>query len=339
FAKVIKDKLYGRFDEAFSAFPECVDLNPDYLNGNDEGVIIAGLNFYQDKLERGDQSALFMHSVYLYFKGDFFGSEQGLYKFIETKPSKEELERAQKYLKLIADRREAQAKALVHEPPKKTPNKTPIKTIDKAPKKDPATSTAAVTTGVSGETGSTALAPSDTSNLPPLDDGNVVVHAPHLEHATTKMLKDFDGDQASVVEALSLAANYRIPDPEIVSKIADIVETTDNDMIRAHALDALSRIGAPAQSSLPQITRHLDSDNFFVRSLALNAAANSGGKPEELIPLFVPSFNSKSPAVRYTAIQATVKMGSRAVPALEEALKDATGQAEKSIKQALKLMK
>ena len=321
FAKVIKDKTYGRFDDAFGAFPACVDLNPEYLNGNDEGVIVAGLNYFQEKLERNDQSALFPHSVYLYFKGDFFNSEQGLYKFIEMKPAPEMIEKAQTYLKLIAERREAQSNALVKAPPQKDPDKTPIKTIDKAGKTTVASPSQPPS---SPSTASSAVQPIEVMAGVPSDsdrealERSIKADRDMAARQAEVLIKEYSSANADRQKQIILdIGNLRAGSAEALGFLEGSLESKDY-LTYAFSLEALRKIGPDAAPLAPHIIKSLDGVADLRVMNALNTLGRIQASDEETLSFLAKNLNSGKDNLQDVSFKSLVRIGEPAVPFLIE---------------------
>jgi len=342
FAKVIKDKGYGRFDEAFAAFPECVDLNPAYLNGNDEGVIAAGLNFFQEKLERGDRNARFMLSVYLYFKGDYTGSEDGLNKFIDMKPAPELIEKAKKYLKLIVDQREVQSQALSQaqgqaqgQAPVKVPIKTNVKTAG---------------TVVGSASWTTAPAPLSPASSAAVQAENAMAGVPS-ESDREALERSLKADRSlAAKEAETLIKEYqtanqarqgkiiweigmlRTGSAETLSFFEERLASKDY-LVYVFSLEALRKIGHDAAPLAPQIIKGLDGvkDQRIVN--ALNTLGRIQASDEETLKYLAKNLSSGKNALRNVSFKSLVRIGEPAVPFLIEE-KNKTTTAEDS-KQSL----
>ncbi|MFZ2959482.1 MAG: HEAT repeat domain-containing protein [Candidatus Ozemobacteraceae bacterium] len=335
FAQVLKDKSFGKFDEAFQNFLVCVDLNSDYLNGNDEGVILAALNYYQENLAKGDKETRFYHSAYLYFKGDYNNAEQGFYKFIEAKPTDEFKARAERYLKLITERRERQNLALV-----KTPTTTPdafgVK-IREPKGVQAALPKASSTAAIPLSSGTSPVLPGEEKTV---GSGNVPVLVLEMEP-----LKAFEGDIIAqdlksgdtdkMRHALWKIANYRSADPETIQQVTSVFETASDEDLKAHALDALTRIGTPAKSALPQVIPLMSSEDLMVRLRAMEAAVSISDKVEEVVPPLLENIKSENGATQRIAVQSVIKLGTKALPLLNEALTSASGAAKERIQKAI----
>ncbi|MBF0406823.1 MAG: tetratricopeptide repeat protein [Candidatus Riflebacteria bacterium] len=89
FLEVLKDKSLGKFEIAFPKFIECADLDPDFLDGIDQGIIKTGLNYYSVAMSNNQPDSLFYHSVYLALMGDFSKALIGLNKYVSSDISEE----------------------------------------------------------------------------------------------------------------------------------------------------------------------------------------------------------------------------------------------------------
>ncbi|MBF0548224.1 MAG: tetratricopeptide repeat protein [Candidatus Riflebacteria bacterium] len=103
FLEVLRDKSLGKFEIAFPKFIDCVDLDPTFLDGIDEGIIKAGLNYYKEEFRKKSKDALYYFSVYIAFMGNFSDAISGLQKFIASNPSPEMKECAETRIKKIEE--------------------------------------------------------------------------------------------------------------------------------------------------------------------------------------------------------------------------------------------
>ncbi len=334
FAKVVKDKLYGRFEEAFNAFPACVDLNPDYLNGNDEGVIAAGLNYFQDKMERGDSSALFMLSVYQYFKGDFFTSEQGLYKFIEQKPPLEQVEKAQKYLKLIAESREKQKLALVKEPPKKDPDKSPIKAIDKtaakSPGKTPETPDSAKTSPAKQATAPMASG-ADSNTIVDFESHEKVMEdiKAEADRQATRLVKEFGSAQEARQHEIIYDLGWIGSSGQDTLNLFEQTLESKNPLTFVYTLEAIRKIGPGAAPLGSHIAKSVAEFKDFRLTNALNTLGRIKAADEDSLGLLIDKLKSGTDEQQTVSFSSLVRIGDPAVPALIEMKNKAIEESEK----------
>jgi len=319
-----------------------VDLNPAYLNGNDEGVIAAGLNFFQEKLERGDRNARFMLSVYLYFKGDYTGSEDGLNKFIDMKPAPELIEKAKKYLKLIVDQREVQSQALSQaqgqaqgQAPVKVPIKTNVKTAG---------------TVVGSASWTTAPAPLSPASSAAVQAENAMAGVPS-ESDREALERSLKADRSlAAKEAETLIKEYqtanqarqgkiiweigmlRTGSAETLSFFEERLASKDY-LVYVFSLEALRKIGHDAAPLAPQISKGLDGvkDQRIVN--ALNTLGRIQASDEETLKYLAKNLSSGKNALRNVSFKSLVRIGEPAVPFLIEE-KNKTTTAEDS-KQSL----
>ncbi|MBI3039776.1 tetratricopeptide repeat protein, partial [bacterium] len=207
FARAKSEKLDGKFESAFEKFIECVELDPDYLGGNDDGFIEAGLNYYAQRIKEKDKNAIYFFCIFKDFFGDYDSAERGLRKFLDLKPSKEMVAKATERLKLVEEHKKRAAIVLASPKPKE-----PLKKIQKGTVSNPPVETAS--------SAPNSLASTSSDLLPLENPQDMYKDLPANELLERALEMKENNDNGNALKLLALAAR-KSKDPRVSLALGD----------------------------------------------------------------------------------------------------------------------
>ena len=123
-----------------------------------------------------------------------------------------------------------------------------------------------------------------------------------------------------------------------VPKLIKIYERARSPNAKRCAASALGHIGRPAQSAVPVLLRDFTHTNSDVRFYAVSAVIHMHGDPAVVVPAMCARLKDTKVETRWNASVGLSMFGRRAdsaVPALQEALDDATNRGNKDLKRQL----
>ena len=111
------------------------------------------------------------------------------------------------------------------------------------------------------------------------------------------------------------------PAAESVPALSEAL-SDEKPMVRAHAARALGEIGDSAGSTFETLVKMLVDPEPVVRRAAMSAARELSPGPEAAVTAFAKLLADSDPAIVVVALEAIIEQGDKAVPMLNEALKN-----------------
>ncbi len=317
---------FGKELEGYKTFYEAVESDRSIL-ANDFGLVEKGLNFF-NKNSGQDPEFEFFIGAYQYFSGQYDKASSQLKKYISKN---EESPRSQDAKKLLDETMEiirmANAKQDAVETEKK-PDKMPASaTIDvsKQPSNsEPIKEYASIeetpsTEPVSGESFSITLA----------------------RERALKLLSDYDQepDSRKKLEIIWRVGMIRLPDPEIMAKMAEFLGDSDIQTVVA-TLEALTKIGINgARICGSHVLKLLDSDEFIIKWSTIRTLEVLPLLPGKAIPRLFRIYQKEDRPARQGMILTTINSyGEPGRNVLRQMLQDATGPNKRPIAQILSIL-
>lgn len=324
----IREKSYGRFEEAFQFFIQAAELDNTYLGGNDEGIIRAALTFYKEKLDQGDLSAELYYSIYRDFQGDSDIAERGLNAFLGRNPPAEKAVVARNHLERILARTKrldsmtqaarSMDTTISPTPGVASPTLKPISA--NSPSKQ-------VPGKVASDNAAPAVAITSREYLSSIADPTPVKQSKHpLTDTLIQQAKSDDLEESA--NALWRMGDLQIATPESLALIAEGMKSEDRVKM-VTSMEAAERMGEKAAPILPNILEAVRGDDQYRKFNALVALKRLHIQPETVIPVLIQDLNHDNNAVANSAMAAIVAYGQDALPYLLETSKDPSSPHQK----------
>ena len=159
-----------------------------------------------------------------------------------------------------------------------------------------------------------------------------------IRHYSAEALGNVLATPANVTLASGLPVPAAPENPHLKEAVATLgaaLSETEPQMV-AQAADALAKIGAPSVAVLPALIEALKSKRIETRMRVLEAISSAGPLAKDAIPgLIISSKDDLSAETRDKSIDVLVKIGSAAVPAMLEILKDGRSNSRRLAADAL----
>lgn len=317
---------FGKELEGYKTFYEAVEADRSIL-ANDFGLVEKGLNFFLKNSGKDPESEFFT-GAYQYFSGQYDKASAQLKKYISKN---EDSPRSQDAKKLLEETLEIIRMANAKQDPAETTKK---------PVKIPASATADVS--------------NQTSNIEPVQEYASVEETSVTETVSgesfsitlareraLKLLSDYDRepDSRKKLEIIWRVGLIRLPDPEIMAKMAEFLGSSDIQTVVA-TLEALTKIGMNgAQICGPHVLNLLDSDEFIIKWSTIRTLEVLPLLPGKAIPRLFRIYQKEDRSARQGMILTTMNAyGEPGRNVLRQMLQDATGPNKRPIAQILSIL-